>query len=101
MLMESRRQMHQPGLHEIKSQVPDTGELKMEGILQALTGFQTPKTRAEKEWETKLMTCRHCGKQSTDRNEVSTFLTHVGGQGEVWVEECANDISGCCERAGL
>ena len=72
----------------------------MEGILQALTGFRTPETRVQKEWDSKLMTCRHCGKQSTDRAEVSTFLTHVGGQGEVWVEECADDIKGCCERAG-
>ena len=92
--------MPQPGRNEIKGQMPDTGELNMEGILQALTGFRTPETRAQKEWDSKLMTCRHCGKQSTDRAEVSTFLTHVGGHGEVWVEECADDIEGCCERAG-
>ena len=72
----------------------------MDNILQSLTGYATPETRAQVEWKNKLMTCRYCGKQSIDRNEVSTFLTHVGGQGEVWVEECADDISGCCERAG-
>ena len=59
-------------------------------ILQALTGYQTPKTREQKEFETRLMTCCHCGKQSRDRNVVSTFGYHVGGDSfPRFQEECA------------
>jgi hypothetical protein len=73
----------------------------MEDTLQAMTGYATPETRAEKEWETKLMTCRHCRRQSRDRKEVSTFGYHVGGDAfPIFYEECANDITGCCQRSG-
>ena len=72
----------------------------MDNILQSLTGYATPNTRAEKEWSEKLMTCRHCGRQSRDRKEVSTFPTYIGGQGTVMVEECADAIEECCQRAG-
>ena len=51
----------------------------MESVLQALTGFQTPQTRAQVEWENKLMTCRECHRQSRDRKVVTTYGEHVGG----------------------